>query len=667
MIKTIPYNDFTAYGWKERQDQELMFQEMKKFVDSGGDLSFQVMDDGNKLINFADYIKSKFSPEFMDRLMNNKLVQSPFSFILKKNEKYITEDKKYGLRWMKNNYKEFEKQIIGAVKDISQKTNGLDLDYYSQVDYDGDYNLNKNTHPLYHIASELENKLHVWETILENNSDMHQYMKKFLSKKENFDTLFEAMWGDIRKPELANLFYKKNIIDKYIDKNNSNLHNMISSAIGHNDLESIHKFIKNFNLPKIEKEKNSHDAFLKESRSPEMADVLLKAGCFSIGVWNGKNSDNSKGISYSIDEYMEVDTLSVIINHIDKNLVVKHHEYFYNTFIKERANLDTVKFLVEKYNFPLEKYDMLQAGHKIGSGFSSFESIKWLLEHGADPRNCKKFVETITTQREDGKKSLGQYKKEGLLDPFSSDMIHAMANNREMKKIFTNYYEKVTPEQLARLTKDGSPAWFGVNSQEFFTIIKNKIEDYNQLSLKGNAWVNYLFHHRNKTRDSDSVTLNWLEKARESIVKKGGEKLSGAVSPNCERNFLHGLFYLSEHGKTYGNTDLVKFVFKNVDANFVELINKKDNKEQYPLHNFFFYDNGTPTKIVSNNLHTLTYLANTLGKDFPFEQEINGKPVIELLEKYDSSVFKEAFLSYRADKLSKLLPEKEIKTPAIKL
>jgi hypothetical protein len=667
MIKTIPYNDFTAYGWKEKQDHEFMFQEMKKFVEAGGDLSYQVMESSDKIINFADYIRASFSVEFMDRLMEENLVKSPFSFILNKNEKYITEDNKYGLRWMRDNYKEFEKQILNSVKEVAKKSNGLELDYYSQVDYDGDYIKHKKTHPLYHIASELRNPPEVWKTILDNNSDMHGYMKKFLSKKENFEELFEARWSDIRKPDLANLFYKNNIIDNYL-KDSTKVHDLISSAIYSNEIEVLNKFIKNFNLPQIEKAKNSYESFVKKARSPEVAETLLNAGCFSVGIWKGKDSDESKNTSYAFDEHMDGNTLSAIINHVDKDLVVKHHKYFYNTFIKDRANLDTVKILVEKHNFPVEKYDMLQVGQKISSDFSSFESIKWLLEHGADPRNCKSFVETIIAQRDEGKKALGQYKREGLLDTFSSDMIYAMANSKEMKKVFTNYYEKITPEQLARPTKDGSPAWFGVNSQEFFTLIKNKIEDYNQLSLKGDAWVNSLFNHRNKTRDSDSVTLSWLQKAKESIVRKGGEKLSGAVSSEREGNFLHGLFYLSEHGKTYGNTELVKFVFENVDANFVELINKKDHRGQYPLHNFFFYDDGTPNKSqVSNNLFILQYIAKTLGQDFPFEQEINGKRVIELLEKYDSNVFREAYLGFRADKLSQMLPEKNDKTRGIKI
>ena len=663
MIKTIPYNDFTAYGWKEKQDHEFMFQEMKRFVESGGDLSHQVMEGDSKLVNFADYIKSKFSVELMDKLMDNNLVQSPFSFIL--NEKHITEDKKYGLRWMRENYYEFEKQIINSVKEISKKIKGIELSHYSQADYNGVYNDHKNFHPLYYIASELSNKPHVWKAILDNNLDMHEYMKKLLAKKEIFEGFFEARSGDIRSPELANLFYKNSIIDSYIDKNESFVYDLASNAIYQNDLKVLNKLIENFNLPKIEKEKKSYEAFLKKANSPEVAEILLNTGCFAVGIWKGDKSKNTT--SYAIDEHMSRDTLSSIINHVDKDLVVKHHKYFYNTFIKERADLETVKVLIEEHKFPIEKYDMLCVGQKIRSNFSSFDSIKWFLEHGADPRNCEDFVSTIVAQREDGKKSLGLYKREGLLDTFSSDMIYAMANNEDMKKIFINYYEKVTPEQLSRPTKDGSPAWFGVNSQDFFNLIKNKIEDYNQLSLKGDAWINSFFHHRNKTRDSDSVTLSWLQKAKESIVKKGGENLSGAVGTQRQGNFLHGLFHLSEHGKTYSNTGLVKFVFQNVDANFVELMNKKDHRGQYPLHNFFFYDDGIPNKIVSNNLHTLTYLAKTLGKNFPFDQEINGKPVIELLEKYDSNVFREEYLAYRAEKLSQMLPKKNDKTHGIKI
>lgn len=669
MIKTIPYNDFTAYGWQELKNHDFMFQEMKNFVDAGGDLSHQVIENSNdKPINFADYVKSNLSVDFMDKLIEENLVQSPFSFILKKSEKYITENNIYSLRWMRNNYKEFTKQITNSVKEISKKTIDVELEYYYQIDYDGNYNKRKNTHPLYHIASELEHKPEIWKAILDNNLDMHEYMKNFLTKKENFEALFEAMWGDIRKPELANFFYKNNIIDSYLNDNVSMVSGLVCNAINQDNLEVLNKLIENFNLPKIEKTKKSYESFLKEARSPEIAIALLKAGCFSIGVWKGLSADESNDISYSLDEKMDEHTISAIIDHIDKNLVVKHHEYFYNTFIKERANLDTVKVLVEKHNFPVEKYDMLQVGQKISHEFSAFESIKWLLEHGADPRNCKNFVEIIVAKRDEGKKALGQYKREGLLDTFSSDMIYAMANSSNMKKVFTTYYEKVTPEQLSRHTKDGSPAWFGVNSQEFFTLIKTKIQDYNQLSLQGDAWVNSLLYHRTQSRDSDSVTLSWLEKAKESIVRKGGEKLSGAVSPERKRNFLHELLYLNEHGKSYGNTDLVKFVFENVDADFVELINKKDPAGHYPLHNFFFYDDDLPNKkMVPNNLHTLTYLAQTLGKKFPFEQEINGKPVIELLERYDSSVFQEAYLSYRSDKLSKMLPEKETKNPGIKL
>ena len=665
MIKTIPYNDFTAYGWQERQDHEFMFQEMKNFVDAGGDLSYAVMGEDNKLINFADYIKSRFDVAFMDRLMDNGLVQSPFSFILKKSEKYITEDKKYGLRWMNSNFKEFDKQIISSIKEIAKKIDGVEITHYSQVDYSGDYQNHKKTHPLYHIASQLENNTEVWETILENNKEIHIYMKEFLKKKEHFEGLFNATW-EIRNPELANLFYKHNLIDDYFKKNNKSIYDMVSSAIYHNELEVFDKLSKNFDLIEIEKEKNIYEVFLRKVRTPEMAEAVLKVGCFSVGKWKGKEKTNET--SYALDEHMDGDTISAIVNYIDKNLVSEHHLYFYNLFIKERANLDTVKVLVEKHNFPVEKYDMLQVGQKISHHFSSFESVKWLLEHGADPRNCKEFVDTLIAQREDGKKALGLYKREGLLDTFSADMIYAMSNSQDMKKIFITYYDKVTSEQLARTTKSGEPAWFGVNSQEFFTLIKNKIENYNQLSSKGDAWVNSLFHHRIKSKDSASTTISWLDKAKENIIKNGGTKISGAVSPENNKNFLHSLLYLSEYGKTDSDTELVKYVFENVEADFVKLINQKDNNGKYPLHNFFFYDDGKRNeKTQWNNKNTLVFLAKTLGKDFPFEQEINGQKVIELLEKYDSNLFREAYLGYRAEKLSQMLPEKNDKTRGIKI
>lgn len=666
MITTKTYNNFSSYTWEQRSNKEFMFNEMKAFVEAGGSLSHDVIYKESKLISFSDYIKENFSVDFMDKLVDNNLVDNPFSFILKKDEKLITERVGNGLIWMRNNYDHFKKQIVNSVVNISKLTNGVELNNYSQINYDGIYVDNKSMHPLFHIANTLENHEEIWEAILDNNKDIHLYLKNFLLENENSEVILKRIFNN-NNNSLINIFYKHDLIDNYIDKNPHVVYDMVSNSIHSNDLEIFNKLSTQYDILKIEKEHSSYDSFLSKASTPEMAEMILKAGCFSIGVWEGKQEKNQQEkFHYSLSKKMNRETLSFIINYIDKDLVKNNHTYFFNNFIKNVENLDTIKLLIEKHSFPIEKYDMLKIGQKVSSDISSVDTIKWFLENGADPRICNDFIDTIVYQREEGKKCLVQYRKEGLIDPFSSDMVYAIASSKDLKKVFINYYEKITSEQLARPNKEGVPAWFGVKSQEFFTIIKHKVEDYNQLSIKGDAWINYLLEPKKAVKDRDSVILKWLEKAKESVVRKGGNKLSGSISTDRDGNFLHDLFFLAKHQKEDIKKELVNFIFNNVDADFVKLLNEKKSNGEYPLSNFFFYSDKSENQSNNwNNISTLDYLIESLGKDFPFEQEINGSLVIDLLsQKYGDEKYKVQYLNY---KLNNVLQPKGEKSKSVKI
>lgn len=674
MIQTISYNDFSKYDYISMHNLDFMLEEMKQFVNEGGNLNLDVFNREKRVVKFVDFIKDIFNESHvhvLEQILKNNWIDNPFNFVIENN--HITDNKLYNMNWLQNNYDSFKNLILESLENLAKDTNSIHLEHYSAIkDYEDSPIINKIKSPLFYIAEQLDHKPEIWNIFLKYNSQVKEFMKDYLKNPLKIQRFFNIHNDKINNSDLANIFYKHGIITDYLNKNTESSYELISSAISTNDLESLKKLSKNFNFSEIEKTQELTGAFVGSAQDPEVVKLLLDNNCFFSGQWKGKNSD--KEFSLAINSYIDPETLDAILSHPKVNgidLIEKHTDAFYHKiFLKDNNNgnskFKNIKLLVEKYKFPLQHKEMLKIAHEE-------DQMAWFIKNGADPRQCEEFITKIINRRD--KSTLSKYKKEGLINPYSPDMLYAGAAATSTTKMFTDYFGKANAEQWSYLTKDGLPAWWGIADQGLFSVAKYNITNYNQLSSKGQSWLNHLTKNivtKYGGHDSQSV-IKKLKVAKDCLKRNQHEQIIGICTPGNFNNFLHNIFKFDSHRKESVDEKLVNFVFENVNTDFKALLEQKNSEGIYPLEYFFMLsDSGKKFLNYSSTEEALISVINHMQEDFPFEQMIKGKSVLSLLEEnLKPENYKLAHANYLTkkikDKIDHDLPEKMDKSPSIKI
>ena len=258
--------------------------------------------------------------------------------------------------------------------------------------------------------------------------------------------------------------------------------------------------------------------------------------------------------------------------------------------------------------------------------------------------------------------------KEGLIEPFSADMIYEISG-QPMVKIFINYYEKVLPEQLSRYNKNGKPAWWGVKSDEFFSLIKNKIEDFNQLSTDKTSWIFDLVKEQTDKRNN----LKWMNFAVQKIAKNSSNAtFFGGGHDENQNNLLHNLLALKEYSKEKLNPGLIEFIFNHVEADWENLLNEKNTNNEFPLEKFIYITNKQTVQPNKKIAAELKILLDNLNQYFPFEQKINDITLLDYLKNnYTEELYAQAYKNYErkifAQDIEKSLPAKETIKSSLKI
>ena len=661
MIKTNSYNDFSSYDYKQIGDEDFMFKEFQDFINNGGNLNLGVNRSSYeiKITSFEEFIREKFSPNFFDKLVKNKMIDSPFDFIFDKQSNTIKDNPNYGLDWMRKNFETYESQILNSIEKICDQLNSTTNASYENENYS---KIRRFQNALFFIAEKLEHNYKVWDILLTKNNQV----KDYIQEDERFLDIINSHYSR-RNNELKVVFYKHEFLKEYFQKKPKELHSLIKSCIHSNEIHLIDKISKQFNLKEIEKEENYYECFLKSARTGQMATKLLDNDCFLYGIWNDKTVKNSteNNSHHAFDEKMNPETLNSILNHpkSPKDFVLSEPDLFFNTFYKDKTNYPSMQCLIENHQFPIEKYDFFAVSYFLKNRTESpneIEPIKWFMSHGADPRNCSNFIPAIVLARDEGLKTLKKYAKEGIVDPYSADITFKMLSEN-VTKIFITYYEKLTSSQLEKYTKNGKPAWWGCTGDSFFDAIKRKVENFNQLSVDKKSWIfEVVSRYNDKNYDSNIKQLSYVH----DKLKIKSLKFSAEGHDSEGNNILHHLLKLQEYKKTRLNYDFIKLVFQSSEANWTELINEKNNDGKYPLEDFLYIEKSDKKIVNSQSTFILAILIDKLGADFPFEQKINNTNVLEYLkENCDEEIYQRGYEYYQskafAEKMDLKLEDKK--------
>lgn len=652
MIKTNSYNDFSSYDYKQISNEAFMFSEFEEFIKNGGNLNLGVNLSSSdiKVIPFEEFIREKFSVSFFDKLVGHQMVDSPFDFILDKSKNTIKEHSSYGLDWMRKNFETYENQILKSIEKICESLKNTTNASYENESY---LKINRFQNALFFIAEKLEHKAKVWDILLDKNNEVKEYLKQ----DKKFLNIIGPRYSR-NNDRIKTVFYKHGILNEYFKENAKELHSLVKNCIYNNEINLINKLSKQFNLKEIEKEEKYYECFLKSAGTSEIATKLLDNDCFLYGKWTGKKTihDTNDKIVHAFDENMNPEILDAILNHSQtpKDFVSDNPDLIFDTFFKNKTNYPSMQFLIENNQFPIENYDFFEIAYYLKNRSilaTETEPIKWFMSHGADPRNCSKFIPAIVSARDEGLKTLKKHAKEGILDPYSADITFEMLS-QNVTKIFITYYEKLTSAQLGKHTKNGKPAWWGCTDDSFFNSIKRKIENFNQLSLDKKSWIFEVVERDNeKNHNSNFKQISF---AYDKIKGKSIKFSANGHDPESN-NILHHLLKIKEYKKPKVDEKFVEFVFQSSEANWAELINQKNNAGKYPLEDFLYIEKNDKIILNTQSDFVLKFLIEQLGADFPFEQKINNQILLEYLkENCDEEIYQKSYEYYQ----SKLFAEK---------
>ena len=611
MIKTIAYNDFTGYDYQQRNDQAFMFKEFQDFVNQGGNLNLNVQSDSGPLITFEEFIQKHFKdPEFFKKIVDEKMISNPFQFFFNPDTMTVTDVPGYGLYWMKNHWSkdrnnygeqgdEFAPYILEAIKQLAKTLKDLPIESTPLVESE---NIRFKRHRKSNISYEL---LDYQQNIERTHLHPLEHIARFLDKPEVYDTIlsvspgYKKLWqtGDTMLDQeklkhvipisryghndtaLIHVFYKHDIARDYIDNSSlTGLHSLIEHAIHKNDVNFIREHSTRWSIAAIESSKPYYECFIRSSRSKEMTELLMEKGAFISGNFiqhdEVKGQDIEKNVSV-ITKELSVEALDSLLEKspVISKLLKDNPDIFHYHFFKEGRSFEHVKLLVEKYDFPVQNYDMLI----LAKRFSQEENVmSWVLEHGADPRQCEEYIKTMVASRDDGLKSMKALHKSNILNIFYPDPIFHILNNNPTK-IFLTWLEKAPQEQFNRFTVNGVPAWWGA-TESSMSLALSKVDNLHQLSQSGNSYAFYLASLDLRDRKAGER----IEKFGPYVKKKSISSISLEGKNEIGNNIFHLIFGKKESQENV-DEKFVSNILSLTQDNIAPLLVEKNHDGKEPL------------------------------------------------------------------------------------
>jgi hypothetical protein len=589
MIKTQSYNDFSSFSLEQKHDYSFMLEQIKIFKENGGDLSLPVKAnniDFNgeiKLIPFKEFIIQNIEQysNFLDELKIQGIIKGNQNktticdFVWDSSTESITEKANYGLYWMRDNFSQNKDEIMQAFKNL---LNDLPDDLsqvkiFNQIGVYGKTERKSVSHPLYIITKEI-NQPELYDLLFQSRPQIkNEFIENsIISKKPKFFYIINrhetnVLIDDAKNFDTAILFYKHDIAKDYFHEkeNLSELHRLICRASYVGDIEFLNMVLPKVNLNEIEQKKDATELSLRWAKDAEIANILFKYNALvekTVSTPNGIFTNNlilNEGLA-------KLDVLDLMFQKYPKyqEQIKSEPEAFY-AFMQQRP-IEFTKLLVEKYQFPLENFDMLSIAYKKTNS-DNFDDYKWLVQHGADIRENTLFCAEMVNKREIGLKIIRGLNKEGIIVSKAPDFIFNIFQNSPTKNFLT-YYDKLSSIELEKTTKEGLPAWWGAKNYSDYLFMFNRIKNYNQTTQDGKTLLFNLLEMQLDTRGINPKEIIKLQ-FKKLKSKEPEYKLDLSYTDKNGNNFMH---YLLSFNSGYKN---------NIDLELIELL--KDNSIQNPF------------------------------------------------------------------------------------
>jgi Arc/MetJ-type ribon-helix-helix transcriptional regulator len=666
MIVTQAYNDFSSFSYEERRDYNFMLNQLKEFAKNGGDATLMVRLDnyGDKieLITFRDYVKNniKNGEDFFKDLMKEGVLPGLCDLNWDSKIGAITETKDYGIKWMKSNYKEYSDVIKQSIEKLLKDLpdNIEQIKTLKTYDYYGKIEEKSHRNPLFEIAEEI-NQEEIYNMVFSKKPEIKKEWLKTGRRDEQplFLSTIEAIWNDVRNPELGVLFYKHDICKDYMHKeeNKEKLHDLIRYAVYDEDYDFLNEALPKIDLSKLEENKHSHDLCLPRAKSKKMVNLLLDHNATVEHVIKSDKTTYDVNVLFS-DELRSFEAFSAIIERNEKyrKMIVEQPENFYTLMGKK--DFEFTKVLIEKYNFPLEKFDMLSIAWQKDGDF------EWLVKNGADIRECASFCSEIVSAREDGLKKLRLLNKEGFIVAKAPDFIFNIFNSSPTKN-FINYYDKLTAQDVEKTTKNGYPAWWGAKTPSDYKFMQSRISNPMQ---KANDGKTYLFYVLERETENYGRNRAGAKEAFKNMVEKMNkkfpdEKLDLSYVDEKGNTFLHLLVKVEKYGKDSIDADLLELIKENSSENPFSYMMKKNKKGIMPIEILL-------TQETKYNWSSIKVIKDAItNESINFSEKLSsGEKIGDKLVEYFKDD-KEFSIKLHSEILNSELSQKEVKTKKMKI
>jgi len=617
MIKTISYNDVSNITYPEQRDYNYMIAAFKDLHSKGGNVTLMVKTsnysgDKAELITFRDFvIKNISEPEkFLQELMKEGVISGLCDFSWDNTTGTIEETKDYGLSWMKNNYINFSEMINQSILSLIKKLpeDISKIKTYNRYDYEGNPKSDNFLHPLVHIANTIHQN-DIYSLIISNIPQLKKEWEKLDRDGDPlFVTTIDAKYSDVRDSQLGVLFYMFGIGKEYFheEEQKTKLQQLIKSAASTGNIAFLKEVLPQINLKDIESNFHTYELSLPHALNKETANVLLDHGAIIKQKVVIKNSTYNVNALDDIKNITVFDTILERTPELVEQIKTSPND-FYKIMCMNNKSIDFTKLLIEKYNFPLENFDMLKV-----AWINDKTSYSWLLKNGADSRECDSFCNSIVQARDEGLKHLRQLNKEGLIVSKSPDMIFNIFNSSPTK-IFINYYDKVTSVELEKLTKTGKPAWWGATQSLDYQFMLSRIDNPTQNANNGQTLLDYLLSRQLKNNKLVSPREIIQLQLKKALKKNPKFKFDLDYRDSNNNTFLHKIISIVEYGKDSIDYELINLLKENSNQDPISYFQKKNNDNITPLELIFtqkfknYFGQNKVLKLILDNPSSINF------------------------------------------------------------
>jgi hypothetical protein len=400
---------------------------------------------------------------------------------------------------------------------------------------------------------------------------------------------------------------------------------LLSNAVYEENYKFLDNFCSQYSLRDEENKFPLHDCLLRKAQSSKMAQYLLEHNCFV----SGKRADSDVTI-LSAESFTNINVVKTVLEYSKEysNMVSEQSDIFYK-YLERSSDEESFKQKVNlflEHGFPLSKYDFFSCSKAIPD---YIDRVNYCLEIGADPRNCKQFVQSLVSARDVS--SFKKITKNTTLNLLYPDPLFYLLNSESHTQTTLDLASKATSENLMRLTAFKIPAWFGVSSSNSLRNIDNKITNFNPVNHI--SWITYITSVLKTDRFSDISKM--IVSMSKHQMKKNNELLEFGVSNIKGNNVFHNLFEYNEHRRVQVDRDFIDVILNNFNlSNLNYLIMEKNNLGNTPLDNLFLIKS-SPKAInefyVDDSLEKIL-ISCGYNLDYHKETQTEKKTIYELIK-----------------------------------